>query len=137
MFLAICGVAPSAGSAKQQVKPHPDLRRENEGDLFSRLRTPGVGEQLVLQENFFVEQVLPAGMNRRLTPAEHDAYREPFRSPRDRRPVLRWIQQIPVGGDPAEVDAVNVLDEGMNGFISDVDDPALEAAYEIDPEPER
>jgi haloalkane dehalogenase len=75
-------------------------------ELFSRLRTPGTGDQLVLQENFFVEQVLPAGMNRRLTPAEHDVYREPFRTPRDRRPVLRWIQQIPVGGDPAEVDAV-------------------------------
>jgi haloalkane dehalogenase len=76
------------------------------GDLFSRLRTPGVGEQLVLQENFFIEQVLPAGMNRHLTPAEHDAYREPFRTPQDRLPILRWIQQIPVAGDPADVDAV-------------------------------
>jgi haloalkane dehalogenase len=76
------------------------------GALFSRLRTPGLGDQLVLQENFFVEQVLPAGMNRRLTPAEHEVYRAPFRTPRARRPVLRWIQQIPVGGDPAEVDAI-------------------------------
>ena len=76
------------------------------GDLFSRLRTPGVGEQLVLQENFFIEQVLPAGMNRHLTPAEHDAYREPFRTPHDRLPILGWIQQIPVAGDPADVDAV-------------------------------
>ena len=75
------------------------------GELFSQLRTPGLGEQLVLQENFFVEQVLPAGMNRPLTPAEHDAYRDPFRTLRDRLPVLRWIQQIPVGGDPADVDA--------------------------------
>jgi haloalkane dehalogenase len=75
------------------------------GELFSQLRTPGVGEQLVLQENFFVEQVLPAGMNRPLTAAEHDVYRDPFQTPRDRLPVLRWIQQIPVGGDPADVDA--------------------------------
>jgi haloalkane dehalogenase len=76
------------------------------GELFSQLRTPGVGERLVLQENFFVEQVLPAGMNRELTAAEHDAYRDPFRTPRDRLPVLRWIQQIPVHGEPADVDAV-------------------------------
>jgi haloalkane dehalogenase len=48
------------------------------GELFSRLRTPGAGEQLVLRENFFIEQVLPGGMNRPLTAAEHDAYREPF-----------------------------------------------------------
>jgi len=75
-------------------------------ELFSRLRTPGAGEQLVLQENFFVEQVLPGGMNRPLTVAEHDAYRDPFRNPRDRLPVLRWIQQIPVGADPADVGAI-------------------------------
>jgi haloalkane dehalogenase len=75
-------------------------------ELFGRLRTPGVGEQLVLHENFFLEQVLPGGMNRPLSPAEHDVYRAPFPTPRDRVPVLRWLQQIPVGGDPVEVDAV-------------------------------
>jgi haloalkane dehalogenase len=88
---------------------HPFSRWEDmgpgAGELFSRLRTPSVGEQLVLQENFFIEQVLPGGMNRPLTAAEHDAYREPFPTPRDRLPVLRWIQQIPVNGDPADVDA--------------------------------
>ena len=47
------------------------------GELFSQLRTPRVGERLVLEENLFVEQVLRAGMNRELTAAEHDAYRDP------------------------------------------------------------
>lgn len=37
---------------------------------------------------------------------EHDAYRTPFPTPRDRLPLLRWIQQIPVDGDPADVDGV-------------------------------
>jgi haloalkane dehalogenase len=59
----------------------------------------------VLQENFFVEQVLPAGMNRPLTAAEHDAYRDPFPTRGTVLPVLRWIQQIPVDGEPADVDA--------------------------------
>ena len=76
------------------------------GELFARLRTPGLGEQLVLRENFFIEQVLPGGMTRPLSAAEHDAYRAPFLAPRDRFPVLRWIQQIPVDGNPADVDAV-------------------------------
>jgi len=76
------------------------------GDLFARLRTPGVGEQLVLQENYFVERILPDGMSRLLSPAELDVYRAPFPTVRDRLPVLRWIQQIPVAGDPADVDAV-------------------------------
>ena len=60
----------------------------------------------MLQENFFIEQVLPGGMSRLLSAAEHDVYRAPFPAPRDRLPVLRWIRQIPVGGDPADVDAV-------------------------------
>jgi haloalkane dehalogenase len=88
---------------------HPFGRFEDMGpggELFARLRAPGVGGQLVLQENFFIEQVLPGGMNRPLSAAEHDAYRAPFPAPRDRLPVLRWIQQIPVDGDPADVDAV-------------------------------
>lgn len=75
-------------------------------ELFSRLRTPGVGEHMVLEENFFVEEILPGGMNRPLSAAEHDAYRAPFPTPRDRLPVLRWIQQIPVAGDPPDVDRV-------------------------------
>ena len=94
-----CSAGPmsSAGSRSARVistRSPAGRHGTRRGDLFSRLRTPGLGEQLVLQENFFVEQVLPAGMNRHLTPAEHDAYREPFRTPHDRLPILRWIQQI-------------------------------------------
>ncbi len=51
--------------------------------------------------------------------------------------TLRDVVQEREAPVPAEVDALNVIDEGMNGFISDVDDPALEAAHDIDPEPER
>jgi haloalkane dehalogenase len=75
-------------------------------DLFSMLRVPGTGERLVLEENFFVEQVLPAGMNRALSPDERAAYREPYPSSADRRPVLAWTRQIPVAGDPPDVHEV-------------------------------
>lgn len=37
----------------------------------------------------------------------------------------------------AEVAAIHVIDEDMGGFDSEVDDPELAAAHEIDPEPER
>jgi len=52
-------------------------------------------------------------------------------------PTLRDVVQEREAPVPAEVDAIHVVDEGMNGFMSDVDDPALEAAYDIDPQPER
>lgn len=44
-----------------------------------------------------MEQVLPAGVQRRLTDAEHDAYREPFRVPGEgRRAVLLvgWLAEL-------------------------------------------
>jgi len=38
---------------------------------------------------------------------------------------------------PAEVAAVHVVDESLGGFDSEVDDPELEEAWELDPEVER
>ena len=75
-------------------------------ELFRSLRVSEVGEQLVQQDNVFIEQVLPAGMARTLTEPERAAYRAPFPTPQRRLPILRWAQQIPVAGQPAEVAAV-------------------------------
>jgi len=71
--------------------------------LFQALRAPGTGERLALEENVLIEAVLPAGMNRRLTPGELDVYRRPYPDPASRRPLLRWTREIPVAGDPADV----------------------------------
>ncbi|MEM7643950.1 MAG: haloalkane dehalogenase [Pseudomonadota bacterium] len=76
------------------------------GAMFRALRTPGQGEEMVLQGNFFVEEVLPKfGIRRTLTEAEMDAYRAPFPTPESRRPTLEWPRQIPIGGTPADVTA--------------------------------
>lgn len=72
-------------------------------DLFGPLRSPA-GERLVLEENLFVETVLPAGTARRLTEEEMDAYRAPYREPGEsRRPTLTWPREIPIDGEPADV----------------------------------
>ena len=64
----------------------------------------------MLERNFFVERVLPSSIIRELSPAEMDAYREPFAAAgEDRRPTLSWPRQIPVGGEPADV--VGIVDE--------------------------
>jgi haloalkane dehalogenase len=71
--------------------------------LFRRFRSPE-GEALVLQQNFFVERILPAMVMRKLTEAEMDEYRRPFRNPgEDRRPTLTWPRELPIEGDPADV----------------------------------
>jgi haloalkane dehalogenase len=71
--------------------------------LFKRFRSPE-GEELVLQQNFFVEKILPAMVMRKLSDAEMDEYRRPFRNPgEDRRPTLTWPRELPIEGEPADV----------------------------------
>ena len=71
--------------------------------LFKRFRSPE-GEELVLQQNFFVERILPAMVMRELTEAEMEEYRRPYRNPgEDRRPTLAWPRELPIEGEPADV----------------------------------
>ena len=57
-----------------------------------------------LENNVFVERVLPGSILRELSGEEMDAYRRPFAEPgEDRRPTLTWPRQIPIGSEPADV----------------------------------
>lgn len=70
---------------------------------FQALRSPA-GEQMVLEQNAFIEFNLPAGILRHLTEEEMNAYRRPFAEPGEgRRPTLTWPRQLPIDGDPADV----------------------------------
>ncbi len=74
--------------------------------VFEGFRSPA-GEQMVLDNNVFVERVLPGSVLRGLTEEEMDVYRRPFLVPgEDRRPTLTWPRQIPIDNEPAEVAAV-------------------------------
>jgi len=75
-------------------------------ELFRALRTPGVGEKMVLEENQFLTRSLSNGIRRPLGDDETRAYHAPYADARSRRPLLQWTREIPIGGDPPEVDAV-------------------------------
>lgn len=77
--------------------------------LFQSFRTPEVGWDLIVNNNVFVEQVLPRSIQRTLTEVEMEHYREPFRDPLSRKPVWRWPNEIPVDGKPADV--VTIVDD--------------------------
>ncbi len=72
---------------------------------FQALRS-GSGERMVLDDNFFVETVLPRNVLRELAPAEMAAYRAPYLEHDARLPTLAWPREIPVEGRPADVAAV-------------------------------
>lgn len=74
--------------------------------LFRALRTPGVGEQLVLEENAFLARSLAHGVRRGLAEHERATYYAPYPDPASRRPILQWPREIPIDGEPADVVAV-------------------------------
>jgi haloalkane dehalogenase len=70
--------------------------------IFRDLRSEK-GERMILDENAFIEVLLPRLILRTLTSAEMDAYRLPFIEPKSRRPMLIWPRELPIGGEPADV----------------------------------
>lgn len=71
--------------------------------IFEGFRSPE-GEKMILEKNLFIEAVLPGSILRKLSDAEMNVYRRPFREPgEDRRPTLTWPRQIPLDGEPTDV----------------------------------
>jgi haloalkane dehalogenase len=70
--------------------------------MFRALRSEE-GEHMVLDENFFIEVVLPKSIIRKLSDEEMAAYRAPFRDRESRRPMLVWPRELPIEGAPADV----------------------------------
>ncbi|MGY6277915.1 haloalkane dehalogenase [Methylomonas sp. MgM2] len=70
--------------------------------MFRALRSEQ-GERMVLDDNFFVETVLPKSIIRTLAKPEMEAYRAPFKTRETRLPTLVWPREIPIDGEPADV----------------------------------
>jgi haloalkane dehalogenase len=81
------------------------------------------GENLILERNLFIEGVLPNSVLRQLTEAEMDAYRAPFVDGGERRrPMLSWPRQLPIEGEPADV---NRIVRDYETFLQDSPIPKL------------
>lgn len=90
--------------------------------IFQAMRSPA-GEEIILVKNVFVERILPSSILRDLTEEEMDEYRRPFVEPGEsRRPTLSWPRQLPIEGDPADVDEI-VADYA--GWLADSNVPKL------------
>nr|BAR40055.1 Orange-Nano-lantern [synthetic construct] len=79
------------------------------------------GEKMVLENNFFVETLLPSKIMRKLEPEEFAAYLEPFKEKGEvRRPTLSWPREIPLvkGGKP---DVVQIV-RNYNAYLRASDD---------------
>src|SRR5262245_62088488 len=101
---AVAGIAYMEAIVRPQTWEHWD--KMNMRPALQALRSEA-GEAMVLRDNFFVEQILPNAVLRTLSAEEMAEYRRPFAEPGEgRRPVLTWVRQIPIDGEPADVAAI-------------------------------
>ena len=91
-------------------------------DLFRGFRSPETGRSLLIDQNVFIEKVLPGAVVRGLTEVEMERYREPFRDPASREPVYRWPNELPIGGEPADVTEIV---GAYNAWLQETDVPKL------------
>jgi haloalkane dehalogenase len=71
-------------------------------ELFSGYRSPR-GEQMVLEQNMFIEVNLTRALLSPMAESDHDVYRAPFLEPASRKPMLAWAREFPLDGEPADV----------------------------------
>ncbi|GLW06847.1 haloalkane dehalogenase [Microtetraspora sp. NBRC 13810] len=71
--------------------------------VFRAIKTPGLGESMILDDNAFIEQELPGTVAGGLSPEDLDVYRRPYPTRESRLPLLRWARSMPLGGEPADV----------------------------------
>jgi len=72
-------------------------------ETFQAFRTPDVGRDLIINQNVFIEQVLPGSIVRKLSEEEMNHYRKPFLEPSSREPVWRWPNELPIAGEPKDM----------------------------------
>ena len=91
-------------------------------ELFRGFRSPETGRSLLIDQNVFIGKVLPGAVVRGLTEVEMERYREPFRDPASREPVYRWPNELPIGGEPADVTEIV---GAYNAWLQETDVPKL------------
>ena len=78
---------------------------------------------MVLNDNTFIEVVLPKSILRDLSETEMAEYRRPFtEAGEDRRPTLTWPRQLPIAGEPEDI--IQIVSE-YGQWLAESDVPKL------------
>jgi len=101
---AVKGIAFMEAIVAPQGRDHWDSMGMREA--LEAIRSDA-GEEMVLKNNYFIEEILPNAILRDLSDEEMAEYRRPFSEPGEgRRPTLTWPREIPIEGEPADVSAI-------------------------------
>ncbi len=92
------------------------------GGMFRAFKDPVQGHQMVIEDNMFVEQLLPNMINRKLGDVAMESYRAPYISKESRKPILVWPREVPIAGEPKST--LNTLSE-ISDFMGETKMPVL------------
>jgi len=81
--------------------PGYDSFDPNTKEFFSNLRSSQeAAEEMMVNQNMFIEGVLPAMVCRDMSEDEMNAYREPWSNREDRKILCKFPQNLIIGGEP-------------------------------------
>ncbi|BAZ47491.1 haloalkane dehalogenase [Nostoc sp. NIES-4103] len=95
---------------------------EHIAPILECLRDPILGFKSIIEENQFIEALLPAGVMRSLTEVEMEVYRLPFVEQSSRKPILAWPNQFPIDRKPSQV---MIVMENYGKWLVQTDLPKL------------
>jgi len=90
--------------------------------MFKLFRTPVIGWFLLGRLNFFITKIMPMSIVRKMTREEMARYQRPFQKSKDRVPIWRWPNEIPIEGKPKGVQ--NIV-EAYNNWLQKTELPKL------------
>lgn len=91
--------------AMPPVYPRPAYEEMPEpiATMFRSMRDPGVGEENVLEENLWLDTIMPTMTEEPLPEAVIAEYNRAFPTPESRQSILELSRSLPIAGEPAEV----------------------------------
>lgn len=104
----------------------PQARKRSE-----TIRTPGAGEDMVLDRDLFVRQAFTGGVLTPVGDADLRTYLAPYPTRDSRRPILAWARQMPLGGEPAAL--VSRIEAYDRWLAASTDVPKLLMTFEGSP----
>ncbi|MGK7755173.1 haloalkane dehalogenase [Roseovarius sp. C03] len=91
--------------AMPPVYPRPAYEEmpEQLAGMFRSMREPDVGEENVLNDNLWLDTIMPTMTEDPMPPAVVAEYNRPFPTPESRQPILELSRSLPIGGAPTDV----------------------------------
>jgi len=90
--------------------------------VFKKMRDPETGPEMIINQNAFIERILPGSVMRDLTEEEHDYYRAPFTESKSRKPIYLFPNEVPIAGEPARTQQII---ENYSNWMLETDMPFL------------